>query len=372
MRRRLEMQADRIEAVLASHRVPGRVWGGTITPRFIRFQLTTSLGTKVNKVSQLSEEIALSLGVHSTRIYRQNGAIQVEVPRNEPQPVRLLPLSRRLSTVPPVTAVLGVDQEGTPLLLRLSSPDVVHVLISGTTGSGKTALMRSLLLSLAMYNRQGAVQLLLIDPKSRGLASLAELPHLLGRLVSSAEEGVQVLTWLVQQMEYRDRHSISTPAIVVGVDELADLLTVGGKPLETALTRLAQRGREAGIHLVCCTQKPAASLVSGILKANFPVRLVGAVASPEDAKVAAGIAGTGAEKLLGRGDFLLVNKGDVLRFQAAFTSDGDVQRVVRFLQAGGRDLEVDPSGRQDPDPAPPASSMPLLAAARQRLLGSAT
>jgi S-DNA-T family DNA segregation ATPase FtsK/SpoIIIE len=123
--------------------------------------------------------------------------------------------------------------------------------------------------------------------------------------------------------------------LVVGIDELADLLATGGKAVEQALIRLAQRGREAGIHLVACTQKPAAEAVSGLLKANFPVRLVGSVASPDDARVAAGIAGTGAEKLLGRGDFLLVSKGEVIRFQAAYIADGDL-RDLCHRQRGGR------------------------------------
>ncbi len=338
MRRRLEMQADRIEAVMASHRVPGRVWGGTVTPRFVRFQLTTGLGVKVNKVAQLSEEIAMSLGVPSARVYRQNGAIQVEVPLERPQGVRLSVLRQRLrpASIPPVTAVLGVDEEGTPLLLRLTSPDVVHVLVAGTTGSGKTALVRTLLLSLALYNRQGVVQLLLIDPKGRGFSPLAGLPHVLGRIAASAEEGAQALTWLVAEMERRDRERISQPAIVVAVDELADLLAVGGKAVEEALMRLAQRGREAGIHLVCATQKPAATVMSGVLKANFPVRLVGAVASADDARVAAGVAGTGAEKLLGRGDFLLVAKGETVRFQTAYASETEIAQMVTALHSNGR------------------------------------
>jgi S-DNA-T family DNA segregation ATPase FtsK/SpoIIIE len=328
------MQADRIEMVLASHKVPGRVLSGQVTPRFVRFQVTTGLGVKVARVSQLSEEIALSLGVSSARVYRENGAIQVEVPLERAQAVRLLPLCSRLrpGSVPPATAVLGVDEEGAPLLLRLSSPDVVHVLVAGTTGSGKTALMRSLLLSLALFNRQGVVQLVLVDPKGRGFEPLAGLPHVVGRLAGSAQEGAQALAWLVTEMERRDRERISAPAIVVGVDELADLLTVGGKAVEEALLRLAQRGREAGIHLVCCTQKPAAAVMSGVLKANFPVRLVGAVASADDARVAAGIAGTGAEKLLGRGDFLLVAKGDVVRFQAAYVGEGDIAEQVTRMR----------------------------------------
>ena len=121
-----------------------------------------------------------------------------------------------------------------------------------------------------------------------------------------------------------------------GIDELADLLATGGKAVEQALIRLAQRGREAGIHLVACTQKPAAEAVLGVLKANFPVRLVGSVASPDDARVAAGLAGTGAEKLLGRGDFLLVSKGEVIRFQAAYVAEGDMRELsLRVRRSGG-------------------------------------
>jgi DNA segregation ATPase FtsK/SpoIIIE, S-DNA-T family len=334
-RRQLDMQADRIESVLASHKVSGRVWGAMITPRFIRFQVTTTMGTRVNKVSDLSEEIALSLGVRSARIYRKQGAFHVEVPRDLPEPVRLLPLCQRIGQTPPVTAVLGLDDEGTPLLLRLPSPDVVHVLVAGTTGSGKTALARTALLSLALYNPLDDLRLVLIDPKGRGFAPLAGLPHVIGRVAASSESGVKALVWLVKEMERRDSQGVSSPAIVVGVDELADLLITGGKAAEGALVRLAQRGREAGIHLIACTQKPAAELVSGLLKANFPVRMVGAVVSPEDAKVAAGVAGTGAEKLLGRGDFLLVTRGDVMRFQAAFISDDEMIQVVLQSRATG-------------------------------------
>ena len=337
--RQLDMQSDRIEAVLASHRVAGRVWGATITPRFIRFQVTTALGTKVNKVSELSEEIALSLGVRSTRIYRKQGAIQVEVPREQPEPVRLLPLCHRVGEVPPFTAVLGLDDEGTPLLLHIISPNVVHVLVAGATGSGKTALARALLLSLALHNSVEDLRLVLIDPKGRGFEPLAALPHVVGRVAATPEAGVRALNWLVKEMEQRDAARLSRPLLIVAIDELADLLMTGGKAAEAALVRLAQRGREAGIHLVACTQKPSAEVVSGLLKANFPVRLVGAVSSPEDAKVAAGIAATGAEKLLGHGDFVLVAKGDVIRLQAAYASEQEIAEAARqshthFLDAG--------------------------------------
>jgi S-DNA-T family DNA segregation ATPase FtsK/SpoIIIE len=211
---------------------------------------------------------------------------------------------------------------------------VAHVLVVGTTGSGKTALARTLLVSLAMYNRQSQVQLVLIDPKGRGFAALEALPHALGGVVSSTEAAVERLRALVMEMERRDKEGISRPALIVAVDELADLLQSGGAAVEAMLTRLAQRGREAGIHVVACTQKPTAALIGGAMKANFPVRLVGAVASKDEARYASGITDSGAEKLEGKGDFLLVAKGDTVRFQAAWIGSGDFHQVADGVRAG--------------------------------------
>lgn len=332
MRRRLQMEAAQIEAVLASHRIPGRVWGGIVLPRVVRFELTTGMGTRVRQISNLAEEIAMALGVRSARVYRSGGTIQVEIPRERPAPVELLPLCQRLARIPPMTAVLGLDESGVPLLLHLPSPDVVHILIVGTSGSGKTALMRSLLLSLALHNPQGRLQLVLLDPKGRGLAPLFRLPHLLVPPVSDPGQAGMVLQRLVEEMERRDRQRRNSPAIVVAVDELADLIEAGGAPVETGIRRLAQRGREAGIHLVAATQKPTASAVGTLAKANFPVRLVGAVTTPEEAKIATGLAGSGAEKLLGQGDFLLITHGQMWRFQAAYISETAAEAAVAHLR----------------------------------------
>jgi DNA segregation ATPase FtsK/SpoIIIE, S-DNA-T family len=336
--RKYEMQAARIESVLGAHKVLARVWQATVTPRFVRFDVTTALGTRLNKVSNLAEELAFSLGARATRVYREGGVLHIEVPRETPRTVELLPLCGGLSTVPPYCAVLGVDESGVPLLLRIDSPDVAHVLVAGTTGSGKTALMRTLLLSLAMYNHAGQLQLVLIDPKGRGFAPLAGISHLWrGKgIVQEVADAATTLNDLVEEMARRDAAGRSLPRIVVGIDELADLLTTGGKQVAEALTRLTQRGREAGIHMVAATQKPAATLVGGLVKANFPVRLVGSVVSPEDAKVAAGISGTGAEKLLGRGDFLLVTKGQLIRFQSAYAGNNELATIVAQIRAGGR------------------------------------
>ncbi len=336
MRRLLEYQAERIEMVLASHKVPSHVYRGTVTPRFVRFELVPSVGTKVSRVKGLGEEIALSLGIPSCRVFRQNGKINVEIPRETPHTVKLLTLCRRLAEIPPCTAVLGLDEEGTPLLLRLPSADVAHVLIAGRTGSGKTEIARAMIASLAMYNRLGEVQLVLIDPKGRGFAPLAALPHLLYPLVDDLEGASEVLKRLVVEMEKRDHEKATQPQVVVFIDELADLMMVGGKEVEHLLTRLLQRGRGAGIHLVACVQKPTVSVIGSLVKSNFPVRIVGSVGSPEDAKVASGLAGTGAERLLGRGDFLVVAQGQVMRLQAAYVSGQEIHELTARLREGGR------------------------------------
>jgi S-DNA-T family DNA segregation ATPase FtsK/SpoIIIE len=365
MSRVLHFQADRIELLLASHKVPARVTGGTITPRLVRFHVSTPLGVKVRQLSNLSEEIALSLGASSCRVYRQDGQVEVEVPRRKGTTVRLMPLCRRLaaqasqgqSPVPPLTAVLGLDQEGMPVLLQLPSPNVAHVLIAGTTGSGKTALARSIVASLALLNSQRSLQLVLIDPKGRGFLPFEGLPHLLVPVVTRVDEALPLLQRLVEEMERRDAERRSEPRLVVVLDELADLMQVGGREMEAVLTRLTQRGREAGLHLVACTQKPAATVIGGLVKSNFPVRLVGSVASPEDAKVATGLAGTGAERLLGQGDFLVVAKGQVTRLQAAYLDVSQLCGLVRCLQVGSTPLL--PSGERVG--APDAGSHGLVA-----------
>jgi S-DNA-T family DNA segregation ATPase FtsK/SpoIIIE len=329
----LERQADLIEAVLAAHKIPGRVLGGTVTPRVIRFDLATTLGVRLQKILALKDELALSLGVPSVRLYREGNALRVEVPRPQPAVVHLLPLCRSLPKPPPLTAVLGIDIEGIPLLLRLPSPDVAHVLIAGTTGSGKTALLRSLVLSLALFNPQRRLQLVVIDPKGRGFGALAGLPHLLRPVVTETAVAVDLLDGLVVEMERRDREARNEPALVVVIDELADLRQTGGKAVEERLSRLTQRGREAGMHVVVATQRPTAAVLGGLVKANLPVRLVGAVSSAEEARLATGVAGSGAERLRGRGDFLLVTHGEMIRLQAAYIGEAETARVVADLRA---------------------------------------
>ncbi len=364
----LELQSDRIELVLANYKAPARVTGGVVTPRMVQFHLAPAAGTRISKMQALADELALALGVTHVRVSRRGGNVQLEVPRQEAgsgqSQIKLLSLMTRLDRpLPPGTATLGMCDDGAPLLIRLPSPDVAHVLVSGTTGSGKTVLCQTMILSLAMTHRRSQLQFVLVDPKRRAFAPFASLPHLMWPVVGDPTEAVRALNELVRIMERRgmnDANGVtaplrvtpgqstrlgnprgmgqgaSVPRIVVVLDELADLMQVGGRALGAPLTRLAQRGREAGIHVIACTQKPSSQVMGALVRANFPVRLVGKVVSPEDARVAAGIGGTGAEKLAGHGDFLAVASGQVLRFQAAYVGPAEMEQVVTQMGSAPR------------------------------------
>lgn len=335
-RKRLYQQAHQLEQALAAHKAPARVEGGTVTPRHVRFRLMPAYGTRVSKITNLAEELALSLGVSSARVSRRGGRLEVEIPREDGAMVTLDRVFEDVTDVPHGTAILGLDDEGAPLLLRIASPEVAHVLICGTTGSGKTVLARTIILSLARYHSVHDLGLVLVDPKGRGYAPLVGLPHLARPLAETAAEALEVLKWLVALMEKRDTDGVRSPRLMCCIDELADLMLVAGKDFENLLTRLTQRGRSAGIHVVACTQKPTAAIIGSLVKSNFPVRIVGSVVSPEDAKVATGVKQSGAEKLLGRGDFLLAARGMSHRFQAAYASRESIEGQIEVLRGGRR------------------------------------
>jgi S-DNA-T family DNA segregation ATPase FtsK/SpoIIIE len=328
MREKLEFQADRIEMVLQMHKVPARVTGGTVTPRWVRFQVLPAVGARISKIKGLSEELAAALGASNCRVARRGAAVDVEIARDDPQPVRLLPLYGQLDKgeIPPLTAVLGLADDGAPLLIRLPSPDVAHVLVAGTTGSGKTVLLQTMVLSLVMMNGPDELRLMLMDPKGSALG-VFEGAAQLTRSVIRGEEAEEALGSVVRLMEKRGERG-GGAAVVVVIDELADLLMVGGRGLQRGLTRLLQRGRGVGIHVVAATQKPTAAVLGSLVKGNFPVRLVGRVASASDARVASGWSGTGAERLEGRGDFVAVAEGRVTRFQAAYVGREEIREVV--------------------------------------------
>jgi len=237
-------------------------------------------------------------------------------------------LPRRLT---PLQGLLGEDSEGRPLLLRLDAPAVTHALIAGTTGAGQTMLMRQFLLSLALFYRQGQVQLSLIDPKRRGLQPLANLPHLWRPLASTGTEIRRLLAEVVALTEKRYRQGNRWPKLVVAVNEVVEVARIGGPPAVAALTHLTRRGRETGVHLVASTQKPTSSLLGPLLKGNLPTRIVGLVADSKEAQVASGMADSGAEKLEHAGQFIAVVRNQITRFQSSWLTENTIRQTVSFL-----------------------------------------
>lgn len=338
-RQLLEMMSDRIEAVLATHRVSARVTSGTVTPRWLEFHVAPGAGVRLARITGLNEELAAALDAPTCRIARRGATLAVEIPRRDPRTVRLGSLRIDPREIPPTTAILGLAEDGAPLLIRLASPNVAHVLVAGTTGSGKTALLRTMILTLATYNTPTGLALVLIDPKGAAFAPFSGLHHLARPVIREGAEAAEALSSAVRLMERRGVRRLGDPAVVIVIDELADVLMVAGSPATTALTRLTQRGREAGLHVVAATQKPTAAVLGPLIKANFPTRLVGRVTSIEDARVAAGWSGTGAERLTGNGDFLAIAEGRMLRFQAAYINE---EELAHELSARGWETRTEP------------------------------
>jgi S-DNA-T family DNA segregation ATPase FtsK/SpoIIIE len=324
-RQLLNMQADKLEMLFSSRHIPLRVYGGKDSSTFTRFGISIPANVNISQIERLNREIAISLGAKSARVVHENGALAIEVSKSGVPNIELAELTRELVAIPnlkslmekPGTALLGVGTDGVPLLLRLVSPDVAHVLIAGTTGSGKTELARSMIASMIQFQKPRDIGFVIIDPKGGRKFDIPK-QFLLKDVSKNVRDGLFALDFVVEQMELRQRKDVSKPLVVFVIDELADLAQTGGDEFVTRMERVLQRGRSAGISVIACTQKPSADAIkSTLMKANFPVRIVGKVGSAVDSVVAAGMGMVGAEKLNGRGDFILVAGGQSIRFQAA-------------------------------------------------------
>ena len=325
-------QAQLINQTLSQHNVNAHVSEMSAQSNMNSFYITLGPGTKVRNVTGLEEEFALALGVQNVRIAQNSGRIVIEVAQPKSTPETLFDVIQEVRKPPPFCAILGRDMNGIPLLLRFSSPEVSHVLVAGTTGSGKTALARTILASLSYFNTRRDLRVILIDPKRRGFEAISTMPTLGGPLIDNVEDASLMLNRLVEEMVLRDQQKRNNPRIIVGIDEIADLMTVGEDAIRTPLTRIAQRGREAGIHILGLTQKPNSAILGSLLKANFPVRLVGAVANKDEARYASGVKDSGAEKLKGRGDFIIVAGGNVERFKGAWLNEETYSKM--FVKGG--------------------------------------
>ncbi len=373
-RQQLERKADQIEMVLHEHRVPAQVTGGHVTPRWVQFLVTPNPGINISRIESLSREIAVALGAPNACVTTQGNSVRIDVPRTDPQPLKLFPLCARIpaTRIPFGTAILGLADDGAPLLIRLPSPEVAHVLVAGATGSGKSALLQTAIMSLALHHHRRQMQFVLIacsgvagiDPKNRALEAMSGLPHLLRPIVSESAQVMAALTQLDQVLSLREQSRATNPLLVLVIDELSDLVHATGADGANVLTRLLARGREAGIHVIAATRmleglrKPVSADLDPF-KSSFSVRLVGRVVSAADARVAAGVGGTSAEKLAGRGDFVAVYGPGLIRFQAAYISSSEIEASVQQLAQGIRGDEIIQSARPTLVSAAPRSSASL-------------
>ena len=342
LRAYLEAQADRVEMILSSHKAPGRVTGGTVGPRLVRFFLDPAADVRYEKIRRLADDLALALHVNLLTVDRSEKGVVLEFENPNPRPVSLLNLLPQVvkdehgapDPLPNTTALLGLTDDGLPLLARLASEQVAHLLIVGMTGSGKSVLLRTIALSLLLTHTPNKLRMILLDPKGKTFEPFAGAPQLLRSPVTEAPEALETFRSLQHLIVARDRHGESSPCVTVLIDELGELLFSGGDQIAEGLTRLVQRGREVGIHLVAATQRPSSAIMTDLMKVNFPLRLVGKVVSANDARLATGRGGTDAHLLQGRGDFLAIGggEGDPLRFQAAYVGEREIASALAKYQ----------------------------------------
>ncbi len=355
----LRNNARRLAETLSSFNVdatPGDVIHG---PSITRYEFVLSRGVKLSKITNLSDDIALALGASGVRIAPvpdKSSVVGIEVPNKQVTPVLIRDVieSREFIEHPSQTAfAIGRDIGGRNIVGDINS--LPHVLIAGTTGSGKSVCTNSLIISLLYKSTPDEVRFIMVDPKQVELAPYNGIPHLLIPVVTDAKKAAGALQWAVYEMNRRystfkelgvkkleeynrladAREDLEhLAAVVVVIDELADLMIVAGKEVEDSIYRVAQMGRAAGIHLVIATQRPSTDVITGVIKGNIPSRIAFAVASSVDSRII--LDETGAEKLVGRGDMLYAPLGaGRTRVQGCFISPEEIERVVGFVKQSG-------------------------------------
>ncbi len=371
-REQLLNQARVIEETLASFGAPGRVVEVNTGPVITQFgvepdYLTARSGkksrVKVSAIAQLDKDLQLALGAKSIRVEAPvpgKGYVGIEVPNKEGSLVSLRDVMesegfQKIKT--PLAIALGMSVDGTPISADLTS--MPHLLIAGTTGSGKSVCVNAIINSIVATNSPEQVKFIMVDPKRVELTGYNGLPHLIAPVVVELERIVGVLKWVTREMDERykkfsnmgarniidynknrDEHVEHMPYIVVIIDELADLMMLAPEETERTITRIAALARATGIHLVIATQRPSVDVVTGLIKANFPARIAFAVAGGVDSRVI--LDQPGAERLLGKGDMLYLS-GDspaALRLQGVFVSDMEIANIGRYWKAQSIGVDI--------------------------------
>lgn len=356
----LEQTAESLQSTLLEFGRSARVVGWIAGPTVTTFKLQPGEGERVSKISSLEDDIALSLAAQSVRIFAPipgTSLVGIEIPNRKRQNVNLgdvLPYVKG----GPLELAIGRDAEGTPVVADLAK--MPHLLIAGTTGSGKSVMINSIITTLLMRALPEDFRLIMVDPKRVELAGYNGLPHLYVPVVTEPKQAASALQWAVSEMERRLKvferlnvRKISTynekqaagefehydnppqkmPYLVIIIDELSDLMMVAGKDVEASIVRIAQLGRAAGIHLIVATQRPSSNVVTGLIKANITNRIAFNVATGIDSRVI--IDQMGAEKLTGLGDMLFskVDWGKPRRIQGCFVSDDEINEIVEFVKS---------------------------------------
>ena len=337
LRHRVEVQSIQIERVLAKHNIQAEVDGGSIRSQWTNFDLQAQMSGGWQRLRQLKDELVDVLGVPEVNLTRENGALRLSVRRDVPHPVDLLDLLAASPSLAGVPLTLGVNEEGQPVMLNLSSPDIHNILVAGVDGAGKSSLLRSIAVSLALANRQSDVQIGVISAggRSRGLVSkphpltpLNYLPHILFPVATNVEEAADSLAFLADEISYRQENKLTTPLMVILVDDVDWLLSAGGRAISQPLARLLEATPESGLRTIVSATEPTQKDLAQLLKHNAPLRLVGRLADANHAFALTGEPDSGAEYLNGRGDFLAVSYASMMRFQAAFIDDYDLHLTL--------------------------------------------
>lgn len=392
MRDILDRQANHIEYILRTHGIKANVDGGKLSPRLAHFHLNLPQGVRSTTIAPLVQEIADELGVTSCRMTSGEDGVYLELPRPDPVPVRLLPIVQRVAdVVPPVTATLGLDWEGTPLLLRLNSPDVDPLLIVGNEGAGKSNLLAGMALSMALHNSPDRLRLLLIDCTGEGKAfrGLDRLPHLACPVANGPVDAMLSLRWALRtlarhtrandpfgedeaekELFFGDEESAlepyapqnDLPSLVILIDGADVLCSTGDRRANnepvTALNKLLAEGSRNNIHLALSVER--LPLIDG-LEADWGACIVGRVSSPEVARQATGIKSTGAHSLLGAGDFLISLNTELIRFQAPGASTAEIAKSVDLIVTCAQmqaQSDIDGAGEFDLPAMPPVPALP--------------
>lgn len=348
---------QKLKATFDSFKVDVSVKNAVMGPAVTRYEIQPAIGVKVSKIINLTDDLALALAAKDLRIEAPipgKSLIGIEVPNQNVATVsfRAVMAPQYFHADKPLEVPLGQDIEGNVITCDLSA--MPHLLIAGATGSGKSVMINDMITSLLMRNRPEAVKLMLIDPKMVELSAYNDVPHLLTPVVTDSRKAANALNKAVKEMERRYNLFAQTgvhkmqeynqkvaqdpslgeplPYIVIVVDELADLMMVAGNEVESAIIRLAQMARAAGMHMIIATQRPSVDVITGLIKANIPSRIAFAVSSSIDARTI--LDTSGAEKLLGRGDMLYkpMNASKPMRVQGAYIATQDVLNVVDFIK----------------------------------------